>query len=129
MVFRKILLVRIWSLQWSDLIHGGCFFCCFFCFFFFNQIMTLIQKGISRVQEGLVLLHDTVSTVACEWLEGLNDLTHVGGSWCRPQTGTPAGAFNQTAQFSTYFLSCVFLVFLTVCWLDFKKAVYSEYKP
>ena len=28
------------------------FFVVFFVFFFFNQIMTLIQKGISRVQEG-----------------------------------------------------------------------------
>ena len=46
MVFRKIPLVRVWSIQWSDLIHGV------FVFFFYH-FMTLIQKGISRVQEGL----------------------------------------------------------------------------
>ena len=118
-------------------------------FFSFYQIMTLIQKWINRVQEGsselptgvlksplkLIGLNkeqfipcDSVHWVpgssawhslGCEWLEGLIDITHMGGSWCRPQTGTPAGAFNQRAQFSTYFLS--FLFFLTVRWLGFKK--------
>ena len=47
MVFRKIPLVRVWSIQWSDLIHGVFLFC-----FVFYHFMTLIQKGISRVQEG-----------------------------------------------------------------------------
>lgn len=44
-------------------------------------------------------MHDAVSTVAWEWLEGLDDLTHVSGSWCGPQIGTSAGLSTGSLSF------------------------------
>lgn len=77
----------------------------------------------------MVLLHDAVSTVAWEWLEGLDDLTHVSGSWCGPQIGTSAG-LSTSGLFSMYLPPCVFLSCFPYSMVaGFQKAVYLEYKP